>query len=61
MEELVLNPDEVAMVDRIKRSGLGFKIEIEDDTDFFGAGAGLWMLWRLIRRGKRRGWAEPYQ
>ena len=53
VEELVLNPDEVAMVDRIKKVWAGIlKIEIEDDTDFFGAGAGSMDVVRLIEEVK---------
>ena len=49
VEELKLNLDESAMVDRIKKVWAGIlKIEIEDDTDFFGAGAGSMDVVRLI-------------
>ena len=49
----MLNPDEVAMVDRIKKVWAGIlKIEIEDDTDFFGAGAGSMDVVRLIEEVK---------
>ena len=48
-EELVLTPDESAMVGRVKKIWTGIlKIEIEDDTDFFGAGAGSMDVVRLI-------------
>ena len=53
VEELVLTPDEAAMVDRIKKVWAGIlKIEIEDDTDFFGAGAGSMDVVRLIEEVK---------
>ena len=57
VEELVLNPDEVAMVHRIKKVWAGIlKIEIEDDTDFFGAGAGSMDVVRLIEEVKEEMW-----
>ena len=53
VEELVLTTDEAAMVDRIKKVWAGIlKIEIEDDTDFFGAGAGSMDVVRLIEEVK---------
>ena len=53
VEELVLTPDEAAMVDRIKKVWAGIlKIEIEEDTDFFGAGAGSMDVVRLIEEVK---------
>ena len=53
VEELKLNQDESAMVDRIKKVWAGIlKIEIEDDTDFFGAGAGSMDVVRLIEEVK---------
>ena len=52
-EELELSQDEAAMVDRARKVWAGIlKIGIEDDTDFFGAGAGSMDVVRLIEEVK---------
>jgi len=52
-EELELTGDEINMVDRVRKVWAGIlNISIEDDTDFFGAGAGSMDVVRLIEEVK---------
>jgi len=52
-EELELTGDEAAMVERVRAVWAGIlKIPVEEDTDFFGAGAGSMDVVRLIEEVK---------
>ena len=52
-EELELTNDEAAMVENVRKIWAGIlKIPVEDDTDFFGAGAGSMDVVRLIEEIK---------
>ena len=48
-EEIILTGDETSMVERVRKVWASIlKISVEDDTDFFGAGAGSMDVVRLI-------------
>ena len=48
-EEILLTGDETNMVERVRKVWASIlKISVEDDTDFFGAGAGSMDVVRLI-------------
>ena len=52
-EELVLTEDERVVVEAVRKVWAGIlKIGVEDDTDFFGAGAGSMDVVRLIEEVK---------